>query len=127
MLTSPGSVVDEYLRLHPDTPRPDRYLLPNAPRLLRLGFHSCLLYAGGGGGCDGCLNPANMGNVANCTVPNTNPDVKYTDNNGLQFVADILEEIYTNGRFPTGAAVLETSLAGRPFTFAAGFVQIYSH
>ena len=112
-LTSPVSVVNEYLRIYTDTVRPDGYLLPNAPRLLRLGFHDCLPHIGSGGGCNGCLNPTHMGKVADCTEHYSNPDVKYTDNNGLQFVADILEEIFTNGRFPTGAMGLETSLAGK--------------
>ena len=29
---------------------------PNAPKMLRLGFHDCLKYTDGTGGCDGCLN-----------------------------------------------------------------------
>ena len=113
VLNSGGTVTNEYLGLHPDVLRPANYMIPNAPKMLRLGFHSCLRYSDGldGGGCDGCLNPAGMGNVANCTVQNSNPDVKYTDNNGLGFTADILEEIYTNPEFPHGAVIMEESLA----------------
>ena len=33
---------------------------PNAAKFLRLGFHDCLTYKEGGGGCDGCLNPTNI-------------------------------------------------------------------
>ena len=29
---------------------------PKAPKVVRLGFHDCLKYADGSGGCDGCLN-----------------------------------------------------------------------
>lgn len=29
---------------------------PNAAKMLRLGFHDCLKYTDGTGGCDGCLN-----------------------------------------------------------------------
>ena len=30
--------------------------VPDAPKMLRLGFHDCLKYTDGSGGCDGCLN-----------------------------------------------------------------------
>ena len=32
-----------------------------APKYLRLGFHDCVKYKDGTGGCDGCLNWHNMG------------------------------------------------------------------
>ena len=31
-----------------------------APKAVRLGFHDCLKYADGTGGCDGCLNWTGM-------------------------------------------------------------------
>ena len=30
--------------------------VPNAAKMLRLGFHDCVKYKDGSGGCDGCLN-----------------------------------------------------------------------
>ena len=33
----------------------------NAPKHLRLGFHDCIKYADGSGGCGGCLNWEGMG------------------------------------------------------------------
>ena len=38
------------------------------------------------------------------------PDVTETDNNGLMWTADVLEEIYTNPDFPSGAPKLEVSM-----------------
>ena len=113
LFTAPGTVLNEYMAIYPEMLRPSGYQVPNPPKVLRLGFHSCLRYSDAlqSGGCDGCLNPAGMGDVANCTVHDMNPDIKYSDNNGLELTADILEEIYINPRFPQGAAVLESSLA----------------
>ena len=55
-------VYKEYMKLHPE--KEDLAwsgkLLPNAAKLLRLGFHDCLTTEGGGGGCNGCLNPTGM-------------------------------------------------------------------
>ena len=45
-----------------------------APVMLRLGFHDCLKYADGSGGCDGCLNWEGVGyrypNLNNFTFAN---------------------------------------------------------
>ena len=49
----------EYLRLHPEVGLeewPEKKSLPNAAKLLRLGFHQCLKNSDGSGGCNGCLN-----------------------------------------------------------------------
>ena len=79
---------------------------PSAPKMLRLAFHDCIPYDDGEpGGCDGCLNPTGM-MINMLTYYNTNkfqyngPDVVMTNNNGLLYTADILEEIYTNPNFP---------------------------
>ena len=49
------------MRLHPEKEKPDwQVFLPNAAKFLRLGFHDCLTTEGGGGGCNGCLNPTGM-------------------------------------------------------------------
>ena len=54
-------VYKEYMKLHPEKGKPDRKVsLPNAAKVLRLGFHDCLTTEGGGGGCNGCLNPTGM-------------------------------------------------------------------
>ena len=60
-------------------------------------------------GCDGCLNPDGMINESMLTYFNTDknkkkgPDITNTNNNGLLFTADVLEEIYTNPDFPPKA------------------------
>ena len=54
-------VYKEYLKLHPEKKKPDwQVMLPNAAKILRLGFHDCLTTEAGGGGCNGCLNPTGM-------------------------------------------------------------------
>ena len=60
----------------------------SAPAVLRLGFHDCLKYKDGTGGCDGCLNWKGVG--AEVPNPNKKSDfykydpVNVTDNQGLQ-------------------------------------------
>ena len=39
---------------------PEPATLPNAPKLIRLGFHQCLKNSDGTGGCNGCLNNHGM-------------------------------------------------------------------
>ena len=112
-------VAKEYLALHPElglTWWPEPKSLPNAPKLLRLGFHGCIKYADGTGGCNGCLNNENMGldSRHNCTKGEDNsmlPNSVRTDNAGLELTADILEEIFTNPDFPRSAQKLTVSLA----------------
>eukprot|EP00927_Polykrikos_kofoidii_P054108 TRINITY_DN48586_c0_g1_i1.p1 TRINITY_DN48586_c0_g1~~TRINITY_DN48586_c0_g1_i1.p1 ORF type:complete len:598 (-),score=48.31 TRINITY_DN48586_c0_g1_i1:245-2038(-) len=67
---------------------------PLAPLALRLGFHDCLRYTDGTGGCDGCLNWKNMdqdhgwrgcpGNIGTSS-----------DNRRLDKIVEKLEDIYT--------------------------------
>lgn len=92
---------------------------PNARKLLRLGFHDCLTYEnpvdGAANGCDGCLNPDGMGinmfdDLGVTKNSQKGPNVDKTNNNGLTFTADILEEIYTNKDFPNGIESLEVSM-----------------
>jgi len=108
-------VYKEYMKLHPE--KEDLAwsgkLLPNAAKLLRLGFHDCLTTEGGGGGCNGCLNPTGM---RKNTLPPSDERLAYepdgfTNNNGLSLTADILEEIYTNPKFPKKTPQLSISLA----------------
>ena len=87
---------------------------------MRLGFHDCLTYTdgapeGGINGCDGCLNSEMMGvNMVKAfdakEGSRNGPTVTTTNNNGLLFIADVLEEIYTNPNFPEGTPALETSM-----------------
>ena len=69
---------------------------PKAGTFLRLGFHDCLRYTDGTGGCDGCLNWAGMGFRRNDKKDSfSDPDVLLSDNNGLAQVVEVLEELYT--------------------------------
>ena len=69
---------------------------PKAGTFLRLGFHDCLRYTDGTGGCDGCLNWAGMGFRRNDKKDSfSDPDVLQSDNNGLAQVVEVLEELYT--------------------------------
>ena len=65
------------------------------------GFHDCLKYADGTGGCDGCLNwhgvGVRFGDGANKWKF---PDVGETNNNGLGPTVEVLEKIYTDKDFP---------------------------
>ena len=69
------------------------------PQTLRLAFHDCLKYADGTGGCDGCLNWEGMGhkfNIQETEGKRQLPNLKETNNNGLQGIVEYLEEIYKN-------------------------------
>jgi len=82
----------------------------NAPKHLRLGFHDCIKYADGTGGCDGCLNWKGMdvtldivGNSRSLSVEDGG------GNNGLGDTVRNLEQMYTKPDFPPGGPVLEAS------------------
>jgi len=81
-----------------------------AGKMVRLGFHDCLLYSDLSGGCDGCLHWDGMGarfkhfHQKNLTGDNT------THNNGLAPVAELLEWIYTDPTFPERTPSLPQSL-----------------
>ena len=54
-------------------------------------------------GCDGCLNSHFVGKDLleyNITYNYTFSDFKYTSNNGLLCIVDILEQVYTDNTFP---------------------------
>ena len=113
-------MVKEYLELHPElglTSWPEFESMPTASKFLRLGFHSCLKYWDGTGGCNGCLSNKNIGldKRHNCTIHgdsvNNSPNINQTDNAGLELTADILEEIFVNKDFPEHAETLPVSLA----------------
>ena len=65
LLDRRSSVVKQYLKLHPElglSTWPEPKSLPNAAKMLRLGFHGCLKFSDGTGGCNGCLNNLHLGN-----------------------------------------------------------------
>lgn len=75
--------------------------VPDEAKMLRLGFHDCLKYTDGTGGCDGCLNWHGVGqrfsDGANQWV---HENVGETNNNGVEWTVEVLEEIYTNPDYP---------------------------
>ena len=76
--------------------------VPTVGKVLRLGFHDCIKYQDGTGGCDGCLNWEGVG----FRFENSNsghfryPNVGETNNNGLDLTVEVLEGIYTDPNFP---------------------------
>ena len=75
--------------------------VPDERKMLRLGFHDCLKYDDGTGGCDGCLNWEGVGKRWNLkTDPYPWAQVGLTNNNGLEYTVEVLEHIYTNASFP---------------------------
>ena len=89
----------------------------NEMGIFRLAFHDCLPYTDGPGVCDGCLDWHNMGNKApspfesvDTYCQHQHPKVNATDNNGLAYLVEFLEKIYTTTDFPPGAPELEVSL-----------------
>ena len=106
---------------------------------MRLAFHDCFTYKNADGsfinGCDGCLNPDGM-NTNVTKIYNTEkgqlngPDEGLGANNGLLWTADILEEVYTNKKFPRSAPYLDVSMKesgkSRADLWAfAGLVSVY--
>jgi len=80
---------------------------------LRLGFHDCLKYTDGSGGCDGCLEWAGVGHryprghlEKGLVNSSSRPD---GHNNGLSQTVRVLEAIYTDRSFPSKTPVLPTS------------------
>jgi len=121
VFTNENSVLNEYKKLYPDR----SYTVktePNAPKMLRLGFHSCLPHHKNFeadetqiNGCNGCLNPTGMGiNMIKEYDADKHtfngPNILKTNNNGLMYTADILEEIYTNRDFPKNTKKMEQNL-----------------
>lgn len=117
-MSAEGSVRNEYKSLHPEAPDYHPKTVANAPKVLRLGFHDCIPYDDGEpgiNGCDGCLNPTGMMTdmlkYYNTGKKQYNgPDVNQTNNNGLLYTADVLEEIYTNRDFPKNVDSLPISM-----------------
>ena len=109
---NPQEAAQRYFALHPEAFYASEAFTdvtkPNAPKVLRLGFHDCLPYEDGAedgehaNGCDGCLNSEGMMFDMKSLVTGayTAPQNYMTNNNGLTFTADMLEEIYTNPNFP---------------------------
>ena len=79
-----------------------RTMMPNSPvaKVLRLGFHDCIKYQDGTGGCDGCLNWEGVFFKFKGGGKFKFPNVGETNNNGLGFTVELLEGIYTDPNFP---------------------------
>mmetsp|Transcript_40705 Transcript_40705/g.95624 ORF Transcript_40705/g.95624 Transcript_40705/m.95624 type:complete len:430 (+) Transcript_40705:130-1419(+) len=89
--------------------------LPNAAKFVRLGFHDCVRYKDGSGGCDGCMKFYDMFRKYNDLASGDKRNLNRADpvagtNNGLQLAADILEEIYTDPKFPSRSEIMDASL-----------------
>ena len=80
--------------------------IPDEGKVLRLGFHDCLKYEDGTGGCDGCLNWEGVGYryPEEATHKFMYPDIGKTNNNGMGPTVEVLEHIYTDTHFPKGHA-----------------------
>ena len=120
-MDKPGRVCDEYIKLHPGYENTIKAQHgPNVRTVLRLGFHDCLTYSDDLdqdeiNGCDGCLSSLGMNldmyEDFNCTDHGQEgPNVNVTNNNGLGYTADVLEEIYTNPNFPRYTPDLDQSM-----------------
>ena len=68
-------------------------------------MYPLVFYQDGKGGCDGCLNWEGMGDfltfaeIVALRGKRQMPNVRETNNNGLQETVEILEEIYKNPMF----------------------------
>eukprot|EP00408_Alexandrium_pacificum_P017718 CAMPEP_0171189598 /NCGR_PEP_ID=MMETSP0790-20130122/18428_1 /TAXON_ID=2925 /ORGANISM="Alexandrium catenella, Strain OF101" /LENGTH=694 /DNA_ID=CAMNT_0011654713 /DNA_START=38 /DNA_END=2123 /DNA_ORIENTATION=+ len=83
-----------------------------APKLVRLGFHDCLKYADGTGGCDGCLHWDGVEGRYRNTAGSWSIDAgdHLSHNNGLRVAVELMEELYTNPIFPAHSPPLTSSL-----------------
>jgi len=82
------------------------------PKYVRLGFHDCLKYKDGTGGCDGCLNWHGMGHRFGEDMAETRREENLDEgnNNGLEGVVKILEQVYTDKDQPGASPSLDVSL-----------------
>merc|ERR1719318_949927 len=82
----------------------------SAAKHLRLGFHDCIKYADGTGGCDGCLNWKGMDVKLAIKAHARNLSVEDGGgNNGLGDTVRSLERFYLEANFPYGAPSLSAS------------------
>jgi hypothetical protein len=82
----------------------------SAAKHLRLGFHDCIKYADGTGGCDGCLNWKGMDVTLAIVAHARNLSVEDGGgNNGLGDTVRSLEQFYLEANFPHGAPALSAS------------------
>eukprot|EP00928_Gymnodinium_smaydae_P026042 TRINITY_DN20556_c0_g1_i1.p1 TRINITY_DN20556_c0_g1~~TRINITY_DN20556_c0_g1_i1.p1 ORF type:complete len:670 (+),score=113.19 TRINITY_DN20556_c0_g1_i1:50-2059(+) len=84
---------------------------PKMPMLLRLGFHSCVPYEDGTGGCDGCVSTEDMFVRYIRRDPFLHrPAEKKGSNGNMGPALDMLQKIYEDPAFPRGSPVLKKSL-----------------
>jgi len=86
-----------------------------APGVVRLGFHDCLKYKDGTGGCDGCLNWHGMehrfgADGVDIAHTRAEENVDEGNNNGLEGPVRVLEKLYTKKDWPGNSPSLEVSL-----------------
>eukprot|EP00928_Gymnodinium_smaydae_P099442 TRINITY_DN9484_c0_g1_i1.p1 TRINITY_DN9484_c0_g1~~TRINITY_DN9484_c0_g1_i1.p1 ORF type:complete len:728 (-),score=46.92 TRINITY_DN9484_c0_g1_i1:137-2320(-) len=83
---------------------------PFMPMYLRLGFHVCVPYEDGTGGCDGCVSTEDMFvryiRQKNGKPFHTRPAERKGSNGNMHVALDMLEKIYTDPHFPPGSPVL---------------------
>lgn len=89
--------------------------MPTAAKMLRLGFHDCVKYEDGSGGCDGCMRFHDQFRKYNDLASGNKRQLKRADalvnsNNGLGMTADALELIYTRKDWPPKTPKLSKSL-----------------
>jgi len=90
---------------------------PSPEKVLRMGFHDCVKYSDGSGGCDGCMHFKGMFKKYQTTMGRRRklngkhlPDyVEFAgDNNNLALTADVLEALYTDPAFPSMCTTCHT-------------------
>jgi len=87
-----------------------------ASKMMRLGFHDCLKYTDGTGGCDGCLDYQGVGGRYNESEVEAAGKFFYpkkgflSHNNGFQVTVGLLEAVYTDRNFPEKTPQLPYSL-----------------
>ena len=73
-----------------------------------MGFHDCLRYTDGTGGCDGCLNWHGVGHRYYRATEQRRfkvgleqfENVLETNNNGMEYIVEVLEAVYTDKNYP---------------------------
>jgi len=90
--------------------------MPSPGKLVQLGFHDCMKYKNGKGGCDGCINwhgvgfkPENFIRYHEETYKKF-PITRHTNNNKLQMTVKSLEFIYNTTDWPLSAPALKKTL-----------------
>ena len=90
--------------------------MPSPGKLVQLGFHDCMKYKNGKGGCDGCINWHGVGFKPENFIRYHEesykkfPITRHTNNNKLQMTVKSLEFIYNTTDWPLSAPALKKTL-----------------